>query len=73
MIILESKKISTIFSKNIIKIVKLIVNLIMSGFSGKAKRIFNLSFASDPIMVQGFAYNMDQVARMNEGKRFTNF
>ena len=39
---------------------RLIVNLIMSGFSGKSKRIFNLSFASDPILVQGFAYNMVQ-------------
>ena len=32
----------------------------MSGFSGKSKWIFNLSFASDPILVQGFAYNMVQ-------------
>ena len=47
------------FLKNgIIKIIKLIVNLIMSGFSGKSKSIFNLSFASDPILVQSFAYNM---------------
>ena len=49
------------FGKNeIIKIIKLIVNLIISGFSGKSKRFFNLSFASDPILVQGFAYNMFQ-------------
>ena len=32
----------------------------MSGFSGNLKRIFNLSFASDPILVQGFAYNIVQ-------------
>ena len=32
----------------------------MSGFSGKSKRIFNLSFATAPILVQGFAYNMVQ-------------
>ena len=32
----------------------------MSEFSGKPKIIFNLSFASDAILVQGFAYNMVQ-------------
>ena len=32
----------------------------MCGFSGKPKRIFNLSFVSDPILVQGFAHNMVQ-------------
>ena len=39
----------------------------MSGFSGKSKRIFNLSFASNPILVQGFAYNMVQYVIMMEG------
>ena len=72
MINLESKRISYDFLKNgIIKIIKLIVNLIMSGFSGKSKRIFNLSFASDPILVQCFAYNMVQyvMASSQNGRR----
>ena len=43
----------------------------MSGFSGKSKRIFKLSFASDPILVQGFAYNMAQyvMAGSQNGRR----
>ena len=43
----------------------------MSGFSGKSKRIFNLSFASDPILVQRFAYNMVQyvMAGCQNGRR----
>ena len=54
----KEREFQTILLKNgIIKIFKLIVNLIMSGFSGKSKRIL---FASDPILVQGFAYNMVQ-------------
>ena len=32
----------------------------MCGFSGKPKRIFNFSFASEAILVQVFAYNMVQ-------------
>ena len=32
----------------------------MSGFSGKSKRIFNLLFASNQILVQGFGYDMVQ-------------
>ena len=41
------------FVKNwIIKIIKLIVNLIMCRFLGKPKRLLNVSlFASDPILV----------------------
>ena len=55
------REFGTNFLKNgIIKIIKSIVNLIMCGISGKPKRIFNLSFASDPILVKGFAYNMVQ-------------
>ena len=50
------------FLKNgIIKIIKLIVNLIMCRFLGKPNILFNLSlFASDPILVKDFAYNMVQ-------------
>ena len=44
----------------------------MSGFSGKSKRIFNLSFASDPILVQGFAYNMVQNGRRKTIHKFLN-
>ena len=32
----------------------------MSGFSEESKRIFNLLFDSDSILIQGFAYNMVQ-------------
>ena len=43
------RELHTIFLKNvIIAIIKLIVNLIMCGFSGKQKRIFNLSFCLGP-------------------------
>ena len=49
----------------------------MRGFSGKPKRIFNFSFASEPILVQGFAYSMVQYlvagARMNEEKTIHKF
>ena len=64
MINLESKRISYdfFFLKNgIIEIIKLIVNLIMSGFSGKSKRICNLSFASDPILVPRFCLQYGSV------------
>ena len=48
-IYLENKRIVYDFLKNgIITIIKLIVNLIMCGFSGKQKRIFNLSFCLEP-------------------------
>ena len=43
-----------------ITIIKLIVNLIMCGFAGKQKRIFNLSFCLGPILLTIFNYRKRQ-------------